>query len=187
MAELARFGVEQRVVCIGRQKYEDLLRYTCSSDIGVGLYSANCDLGNFFGASCRLAEYIACGLPVLASHFTAFQLLALKHGVGLCADPDSPKDIAQRLLELEAGRRDGRFGGAVIRQRFLDVFAFDHWEEAVCRAFDELMDSSPLPARPLRPNLSTIGGPLYVPSGRTIGCEERSAKGQHTLCQTQER
>lgn len=161
-AALARIGLEQRVACIGRQKYEDLFQYTSSCDIGVLLY-ANNDLGNFFGAPTRLTEYLACGLPVLGCHFTALQLLTLKYGLGLSADPESPRDIARRLLELEAGRHEGRFSRAVIRQHFLDVFAFDHWEEAVCRAFDELMDSPPLPSRPIRPSLSGIGGPLAGP------------------------
>jgi glycosyltransferase involved in cell wall biosynthesis len=166
----ARLAIAQRVVCIGQQSYDDLFRYTCSADIGVLLYS-NSDLGNFFQAPGRLTEYLACGIPVLASHFTGLQLLMLKHGVGLCADPDSPADIAGRLLDLEAGCRDGRFNRTVIRQRFLDVFAFDHWEDAVCRAFDELMDSPPLPSRCIPPRLSSIGGPLYVPSSPTTSHE----------------
>ena len=107
-AETARLGIKDRVVCIGRQTYEDIFQYTSSSDIGIMLY-ANNDLGNFFQGPGRLTEYLACGLPILASNFTGLQLLTLKHGVGLCADPDSPEDIAQRLLDLEAGRRDGRF------------------------------------------------------------------------------
>jgi glycosyltransferase involved in cell wall biosynthesis len=176
-AEFARLGIEDRVVCIGRQNYEDLFQYTSSSDIGILLH-ANNDLGNFFQAPGRLTEYLASGIPVLASHFTGLQLLTLKHGVGLSADPGSPEDIAKRLLELEAGRRDGRFSRSVIRQRFLGVFAFDHWEDAVCQAFDEVMDSSPLPSRPIRPNLSTIGGPLYVPSRPKTSRGDHSAKAQ---------
>jgi len=174
-AALVRLGIEQRVRCIGRQKYEDLFQYTSSSDIGILLY-ANNDLGNFFGAPTRLTEYLACGLPVLGCHFTGLQLLLLKHGIGLSTDPESPQDIATRLLELEAARRDGRFSRAEIRRRFLDVFAFDHWEDAICRAFDELMDSPHLPPRPIRPNLSAIGGPLYVPSPPRIGSREHSSR-----------
>jgi glycosyltransferase involved in cell wall biosynthesis len=174
-AALARLGIEQRVICIGRQKYEDIFQYTTSCDIGVLLY-ANNDLGNFFAGPTRLTEYLASGLPILGCHFTGLQLLLLKHGVGLSADPDSPQDIAARLLDLEAARREGRFSRSAIRQRFLDVFAFDHWEDAICQAFDELMDSAPLPSRPIRPDLSTIGGPLYVPSQPTIGCRDGSAR-----------
>jgi glycosyltransferase involved in cell wall biosynthesis len=173
LAEMARLGIEQRVACIGRQRYEDLFQYTSSSDIGVLLY-ANNDLGNFFQAPGRLTEYLASGIPVLTTHFTGLQLLTLKHGIGLSADPGSPRDIADRLLELEAGRRDGRFSRDAIRQHFLDAFAFDHWEDAVCRAFEEVLDSRPLPAHPIRPSLSAIGGPLYVP--------ERPSELQKRLC-----
>lgn len=175
-AEVARLGIEQRVACIGRQKYEDLFQYTSSSDIGILLY-ANNDLGNFFQAPGRLTEYLASGIPVLASHFTGLQLLMFKHGIGLSADPGSPQDVARCLLELEAGRRDGRFSRGVIRQRFLDVFAFDHWQETVCRAFDELMDSSPLPLRPVRPDFSTMGGPLCAPSEPWMSCHDQSEEG----------
>ena len=181
-AATARLGIEGRVVCIGRQSYEDLFQYTSSSDIGILLH-ANNDLGNFFQAPGRLTEYLASGIPVLASHFTGLQLLTLKHGVGLCADPGSPQDITERLLDLEAGRRDGRFSRSVIRQRFLDVFAFDHWEDTVCRAFDEVLDSSPLPSRPVRPILSAIGGPLYVPSLPAISWGVHSTKAQQPSAQ----
>ncbi len=179
-ATFARLGIERRVVCIGHQDYEQLFQYTCSSDIGVLLYKNN-DLGNFFQAPGRLTEYLACGLPVLASHFTGLQLLSLKHGVGLCADPDSSEDIAARLLDLEAGRRDGRFSRTVIRQRFLDIFAFDHWEDAVCRAFETLVDSPPLASRSFPPSLARLAGPLYVPSPPTISHEDWSAMTFATL------
>ena len=82
---------------------------------------------------------MACGLPILASHYTALQLLTLKHRVGICADPNSARGIARVLLEMETAIHAGAFSREAIRETFLRHFAFEHWEEAICGAFDSLL------------------------------------------------
>ena len=137
--KLEMLAIADRVVCLGHLEYAALLSYTASADIGIMLH-ANNDLGNFFQAPGRLTEYLACGLPILASHYTALQLLTLKYRVGLCVDPNSAREIASALLEMETAIHSGRFGRKAIREAFLDHFAFDHWEGAVIQVFDSLSD-----------------------------------------------
>jgi glycosyltransferase involved in cell wall biosynthesis len=159
-AKLEELGIGDRVVCLGHIDYEKLLTYTASADIGIMLH-ANSDLGNFFQGPGRLTEYLACGLPILASHFTGLQLLTLKHHIGMCADPRSPEQIAHALLEIEAGLHSGEFARAAIREAFERSFAFEHWEEAVCGVFDSVQSGRRVPNQG-PPDFGELGAPFYT-------------------------
>ena len=164
-ARLERFGVANRVVCLGQVGYGKLFSYSASADIGIMLHVNN-DLGNFFQAPGRLTEYMACGLPVLASHFTGLQLLMLKFRIGLCADPASPSEIASRIIEIESARRKGEFTRDTIRRTFLESFAFDNWESAVCDAFDATI-AAKFPDLPTVPDFGRFGAP-YLESRSVV-------------------
>jgi glycosyltransferase involved in cell wall biosynthesis len=133
-----KLGVAGRVVALPRLDYRTMLEYTASSDAGVLLY-ANNDLGNFFQAPGRLTEYLASGLPVIASRFTGIENLVLRYGIGRCAEPDDPARLAGAILALEDDTRAGRFSPALIRHRFETHFAYDHWETRVLAAFERAL------------------------------------------------
>jgi glycosyltransferase involved in cell wall biosynthesis len=153
-------GITDRVTYLGRLDYADMFSYTVNADIGIMLHSNN-DLGNFFQGPGRLTEYMACGLPILASHFTGLQVLLSTNGIGVCADPESPEDIASRLIDIEAGLRTGTFDRHILRQRFLHTFAFDHWRQAVVSAFANVLSGNSISAGG-PPQFSTQGAPCYT-------------------------
>jgi glycosyltransferase involved in cell wall biosynthesis len=137
--ELVRkLGLAGRVVTLPRLDFGTMLEYTSSSDAGVLLY-ANNDLGNFFQAPGRLTEYLACGLPVVASRFTGIENLVLRYGIGRCAEPGDPARLADAILALEDDIRSGRFFPTLIRHRFEKHFAYDHWESRVVTAFERAL------------------------------------------------
>lgn len=159
-AQLERMNLDDRVICLGHLDYEKLFTYTASTDIGIMLH-ANTDLGNFFQGPGRLTEYLACGLPILASHYTALQLLTLKYNLGLCVDPRSPDQIAAGLLQMERSLWAGALTHSAIREAFLRFFAFDHWEAAICHAFNSLSDPHPsLSYAP--PDFGALGAPVFT-------------------------
>ncbi len=138
-AWLARkLGIAGRVIALPRLDYRTMLEYTASSDAGVLLY-ANNDLGNFFQAPGRLTEYLACGLPVVASRFTGLENLVLRYGIGRCAEPGDPTRLAEAILALEDDTRAGRLSPAIVRRRFEAHFAYDHWESRVLSAFERAL------------------------------------------------
>ncbi len=159
--DLIRRGIADRVKCLGRLDQIDMLSYTASADIGIMLHVNN-DFGNFFQGPGRLTEYTACGLPILASHFTGLQTLVLRHNIGVCVNPKSPEEIADGLLELESGLQAGRFSHTAIRRTFLDSFAFDHWENVVTTVFRQALEQRKLPRRSLPPDFGIQGAPLYT-------------------------
>jgi glycosyltransferase involved in cell wall biosynthesis len=179
-SELLRLGIGDRVICLGPVDYLELFSYTSSADIGIMLHVNN-DLGNFFQGPGRLTEYIACGLPVLASHFTGLQVLVARHNIGACTNPGSPEEIASRLLELEGGLRGGRFNRAAIRRRFLEAFAFDHWERTVRDVFMQALKPSKFPRCSPPPDFARIGSPLYADAALAASADagfNSAAEGQ---------
>ncbi len=139
-ARLARkLGVFDRVVTLPRVNYRTMLEYTASSDAGILLYSNN-DLGNFFQAPGRLTEYLACGLPVVASRFTGIENLVLRYGIGRCAETGDPTALADAILGLESDKRAGRFSAGSMRRCFETYFAYEHWETRVRAAFDRALE-----------------------------------------------
>jgi glycosyltransferase involved in cell wall biosynthesis len=135
---MTKLGISGRVVTLPRLGYGAMLEYTASSDAGILLY-ANNDLGNFFQAPGRLTEYLACGLPVIASRFTGIENLVLRYGIGCCAESGDPARLADAILQLESQVRSGRFSPTLMRHRFETHFAYDHWESRILGAFERAL------------------------------------------------
>jgi glycosyltransferase involved in cell wall biosynthesis len=114
-----------------------MLAWSVNADAGMLLYRNN-DLGNFFTAPGRLTEYLACGLPVLATHHTGLENLLMRYDLGVAVDSAKPRRIADGLLELEAATKQGRYRAN--RGKFLERFAFDLWEPTIVQAFNALLE-----------------------------------------------
>jgi glycosyltransferase involved in cell wall biosynthesis len=137
--ELAcRLGVRDRVLMLPPLDYASLLTYTANADAGVLLYDNN-DLGNYFTSPGRLTEYLACGLPVLASRFAGLESLVYRYGIGECVDASDPKSIAIGITKLEAGIASGQFEHDNLRQCFERHFAFERWAPQIVEAFEGLL------------------------------------------------
>jgi glycosyltransferase involved in cell wall biosynthesis len=134
---LDKLGIRSRVLRLGRLDYAELLEYTVNADAGVLLY-ANNDLGNYFQAPGRLTEYLACGIPVIATNYLPLENLIFKHNIGVATDSSSPLDIMRSIQVLDAERRGGNLDASAIRDTFVREFSFEKHEPEICAAFDSL-------------------------------------------------
>ena len=87
-------------------RYDELVPYTASADIGILLYRNDCR-NNYYCAPNKLFEYMMMGLPVIAANYPGLLPLVEGEDVGLCVDPESPKAIAGAVNRL-AGDPDRR-------------------------------------------------------------------------------
>ncbi|HYD78294.1 MAG TPA: glycosyltransferase family 4 protein [Paucimonas sp.] len=70
----------------------------------------------------KMFEYMAAGIPVIASDFPLWRGIVEEAGCGLCVDPLAPRAIASAIDRLhadpEAARRMGENGRRAVRERF---------------------------------------------------------------------
>jgi hypothetical protein len=137
-----KLGIYGRILMLPPLDYADMLAYTSNADAGVLLYNNN-DLGNYFQGPGRLTEYLACGLPVLASRFAGLEGLVYRYGIGECCDAGNPKAIAAGIVKLESGIASGVFARERIRRCFEQYFAYEQWAPRVVAAFENLLSKAP--------------------------------------------
>ncbi len=84
----------------------DLLSYSAQADVGVTLLEDTC-LNHRLALPNKAFEYIAAGIPVVASELPELRGLIDEYGVGWTADPADPASIAAALRSAFELRDDG--------------------------------------------------------------------------------
>ena len=73
----------------------------------------------------KFFEYMAVGLPVIATDVPAWRSLIVEQGVGLCVNPADPESVSSAIVWLQAhprqAREMGRRGQELVSERY-------HWE-----------------------------------------------------------
>ncbi len=97
-------GVSNRVRLLASVPLAELLAYTAEADVGVTLLQDTCE-NHRLALPNKLFEYIAAGVPVVASALPETQRLIESRSVGWCSPPDDPAALAQVIaLALREGR-----------------------------------------------------------------------------------
>jgi glycosyltransferase involved in cell wall biosynthesis len=91
----------ERIVVVPPVRNEDLPPYTASADIGILLYRNDCR-NNFYCAPNKLFEYMMMGLPVIAPSYPGMKALVEGEVVGVCVNPEDPRQIAAAVNRLAA-------------------------------------------------------------------------------------
>lgn len=117
--ELRALAGWQRVDYRGVVGRDEALAVMTAAEIGVVTFLP---MPNHVAAQPnKMFEYMAAGLPLLASNFPLWQRIVEENRCGLCVDPASPADIARgigALLADEAGcRAMGRAGREAVASR----------------------------------------------------------------------
>jgi len=115
-------GLGDRVRVLGVVPERNALLGLCrDADVGLALMSSEDDLNErtMAGASQKVFEYLACGLPVLVSDSDFWRELFVEPGFGLCCDPSDPESIADRLLWFATHREEGLRMGELGRTKVL--------------------------------------------------------------------
>lgn len=97
--------VEDRVSLLPSVPLHRLLASTAEADIGVTLLQDTCE-NHRLALPNKLFEYIAAGVPVVASALPETERLVADYGVGWCVAPDDPEALAAALRRALRERRD---------------------------------------------------------------------------------
>jgi glycosyltransferase involved in cell wall biosynthesis len=120
-AEIARRGLGERVTALPSVPLTELLAHTAEADVGVTLLQDTCD-NHRLALPNKLFEYVAAGVPVIASGLAEAQRLIEAYGIGWCVAPDDPGAVAAAIsLAVEAR------GDAGLRDRLRRARAELNW------------------------------------------------------------
>jgi len=134
LAQLAReLGAGDRVHFVASQPLEQLLALTREADVGVTLLEDTC-VNHQLALPNKLFEYIAAGVPVVASDLPEMGRLVRERHIGWTADPSDPEAVAGALrvalaaghleaLQVRLREAEAELRWPVERRRLLDAYA----------------------------------------------------------------
>lgn len=83
----------------------------------------------------KMFEYMAAGLPVVASHFPLWKKIVEESNCGLCVDPSSPQEIANAIKTLLSNELMCRQMGAAGRQAVAERFNWSNEAEKLLELY----------------------------------------------------
>src|SRR5947209_7168727 len=96
LARIRERGIEERVSLLPSVPLTELLAWTREADVGVTLLQDTCE-NHRLALPNKLFEYIAAGVPVVASALPETQQLVDRYGVGWCVAPADASALASTL------------------------------------------------------------------------------------------
>ena len=108
-----KLNIAEMVGFVGFVDYALVPQYLVASDVGVVFYTPTRSVP---GDPMKIYEYMACGLPVLASSFPRYGDLVLDAGAGLVVDSEDPLALADAVVQMATAPEKRRaFGEAGVR------------------------------------------------------------------------
>jgi glycosyltransferase involved in cell wall biosynthesis len=127
---LAARGLGQASVFTGAVDPERVPGLLASMDVAVAPYPL---LEHFYFSPLKVYEYMAAGLPVVASRIGQLQTLIKPGHNGLLVSPGDAAELAAALEQLQSDRNLRARLGQSARQTVLSRFT---WDEVVARIFE---------------------------------------------------
>lgn len=132
-------GVTHRFVILPPVAYDQVACFTAGASVGHALYDP-IHINNRYitTASNKVMEYMAAGLPLLASDRPGLRALVARYDCGLTADESDPASIAAAVNTLLGNSQRARQMGANAAHAFDQEFRYDRQFAPVLAALTEL-------------------------------------------------
>ena len=91
--------LERRVHFLPRMPYAKMMEYTCLCDLGITL-DKPVSLNYKYSLPNKLFDYLAAGLPVLASPMVEVKKIIDTYQVGMCIESHEPRQIAEKIKTM---------------------------------------------------------------------------------------
>ncbi len=92
-------GIDKKVIFAGKVGQENLLNYTAGADAGISLIE-NISLSYYYALPNKLFEYIAAGIPVIASNLPQMKRIIEEYKVGIIVDPSDAVSLSAELRKF---------------------------------------------------------------------------------------
>lgn len=87
----------------------------------------------------KIFEYMAAGLPLVASDFPLWRKIVSDHQAGICADPLQPKEIANAVNKLLENDNATRQMGANGKKAVEEIFNWQQEEKKLIQLYQKLL------------------------------------------------
>lgn len=123
-AQAHRLNIAEHIRFVGHVSWEDVPGHMATFDVG---YSGQVmmKIGAMYHSPLKLYEYMAMGLPVLASAFDDAAALAQSTGAGFLFEPGCIDSLAARLAEIHQQRKNLAAMGRRARQVIVKEHSWD--------------------------------------------------------------
>ena len=137
-AELEQLPGWERVHALGPRPRVEMVEILAGAKIGLSLYGPRPEQVHAIGN--KTFEYMAIGLPVVASDFPVWQEVVRDRGAGLTVDPTDPREVARAIRHLLAHPREAEAMGAAGAEAVASEFNWSSEGERLVRLYDELLE-----------------------------------------------
>ena len=120
----AELGVDRRVHLLTPVPPDEVISWAASADIGVSPLVPS-SLNNRYSLGNKLFQYMAAGLPVVASDFPQVRDVVVGSEAGLCVDTTDPRQFASAIDGLLADRDRLRAMGRNARRAVEERYNWD--------------------------------------------------------------
>lgn len=134
---ISQYGLERSVNIPGPVPYETVFDILARANVGMAILHP--DPNYVDSLPTKLFEYMAAGLPVIASNFPLWREIVEGNNCGVCVDPLNPKAIADAIEYLithpEEARKMGENGRRAVEEKY-------NWEtesQKLLRLYEELL------------------------------------------------
>jgi len=134
-ADIARRGLDRAVILTGWMDHARVPDYLAAADLAI--YPYRDSLINRAKCAGKIVEYMAMGLPIVASR-VGQNVEYIEHGTsGLLAEPGDADSFAQMMLAMLSDSQKAKAMGAAARERVWARFDWDRLVVAVEQAYQE--------------------------------------------------
>ena len=139
-AEVKKMKGFEKVRYLGKVPFEEVPDYYSSADIGIVCFLP--ERNHLKAMPNKIFEYMAAGIPVIASNFPLWREIVEVNECGICVDPLNPKEITkaiQFIIEHPAeAEQMGKNGFRAVEEKY-------NWrieEEKLIRVYEKLMNAT---------------------------------------------
>lgn len=117
--------------------FQQVLTYYKNARCGLLLYQPTPN--NINSSPNKMFEYMAAGLPVVASHFPMWREIIETEQCGICVDPTKPEEIAEAINYYVENPEIARQHGANGRRAVLEKYNWEKEAEKLIEAYKKLL------------------------------------------------